>query len=349
MSYKTLLFIALGLGFLYGLFTIGFPFLLAIVIAISVEPANALLMRTMRVSRTAAATMTSTLIMIFILFVLFLIGLKIFTEMAALVQKLPGYIRDLSAYIQNDLLTSLQGRINQFSPIEEEQLADLVKQGTDQLTRMANNLVDVIGTQALNLAEVLTNLFIFFIVFAVAVYLFSYSLPKLKDSFLSLFAEESRSKVDRVLMDLRNSIFGFIKAQIILSGLTYILSFVGLLILDVNYAMAIALMIVVVDLLPILGTGSFIVPWALYNLVIGDVGLAIGLIVLFLFLTVFRRIVEPKIVGDSVGIGPLPALISLYIGFKLVGVIGFFLGPIVVIIYQAMRKVGLLQFKIKLE
>lgn len=349
MSYKTLLFIVLGLGILYGLFTIGFPFLLAIVIAISIEPANAVLMRMLRVNRTVAASITSTLVMLFILLVMFLIGLKIFTELSALIEKLPGYIRDVSYYLQNDLMISLQGFFDQFSPIEEEQIAEMIRQGSEQLASMASSLAENFGKQALSFAEVLTNLFIFFLVFAVAVYLFSFSLPVLKSSFLSLFAEESRSKVDRVLQELKRSIFGFVKAQFILSSLTYILSLIGLIILDVNYAMAIALMIVIVDILPILGTGSFIVPWAIYNVIIGDIGLAIGLFILFLFLTVFRRIVEPKVVGDSVGIGPLPALISLYVGFKLVGMIGFFLGPIVVIIYQAMRKVGLLQFKIKLE
>jgi sporulation integral membrane protein YtvI len=131
--------------------------------------------------------------------------------------------------------------------------------------------------------------------------------------------------------------------------MTYIITLLGLLILNVNYAMAIALLIIIVDLLPILGTGSFIVPWAIYNAATGNLALGIGLFILFLVITIIRRVVEPKILGDAVGIGALPALVSLYIGFKLVGVIGFFLGPLVVIVYQAMRRVGLLEFKIRLE
>jgi sporulation integral membrane protein YtvI len=156
--------------------------------------------------------------------------------------------------------------------------------------------------------------------------------------------------VDDVLQNLRKSIFGFIRAQIILSAMTYCITLTGLLILGANYPMAIALLIVIVDLLPILGTGSVLVPWALFEIVMyGNYYVGFGLIILFLAITVFRRIVEPKILGDAVGISPLAALISLYVGLELVGVVGLFLGPIIVIIYNAMRRVGLLNIRIKLD
>ena len=344
---RSVILAVLGLAFLYGLFTVGFPFLLAIVIAVFIEPANQMLMRWLRVNRLVAATIMSTVVVLLIVLLLFLIGLKIFTEMAALFQKLPMYIKSASAYIQNDLIEMTRGMAGDL--LDEEQIAELLSGLTDQLTGVISRLADVLGSSAFSFAGVLSNLFIFFLVFAVAIYLFSYSLPVLKSSFLNLFAEESQGKVDRVLQDLRNSIFGFLKSQIILSTMTYIITLLGLLILNVNYAMAIALLIIIVDLLPILGTGSFIVPWAIYNAATGNLSLAIGLFILFLVITVIRRVVEPKILGDAVGIGALPALVSLYIGFKLVGVIGFFLGPLVVIVYQAMRRVGLLEFKIRLE
>jgi predicted PurR-regulated permease PerM len=122
-----------------------------------------------------------------------------------------------------------------------------------------------------------------------------------------------------------------------------------LLIIGTGYPLAISLLIVIVDILPILGTGSVIVPWAAYQLVTGDVFTGIGLLLLFIVITVVRRIMEPKILGDAVGIGALSALISLYVGYELVGMVGVFLGPIVVIVFMAARKAGLLDFKIKLD
>jgi sporulation integral membrane protein YtvI len=186
-------------------------------------------------------------------------------------------------------------------------------------------------------------------VFLVAVYLFTLSLPAMKSSFLSLFEDKSRLQVEEVLLSLRKSVFGFLRAQLLLSVITYVLAFVGLLIIGTGYPLAIALLIVVVDILPVLGVGSALVPWAVYQLVIGEVYTGVGLILLFLVITVVRRIVEPKILGDAVGIGALSALISLYVGYELVGLIGVFLGPIVVIVFMAMRKAGLFDFKIKFQ
>lgn len=117
--------------------------------------------------------------------------------------------------------------------------------------------------------------------------------------------------------------------------------------LGINYPLAIALLVTIVDILPILGVGSVLVPWSIYQLVVGDIFTGVGLILLFILITVIRRVLEPKVIGDAVGIGALPALISMYVGFKLVGVIGFFIGPLVIIIYAAMRKAGLFQIKIK--
>jgi sporulation integral membrane protein YtvI len=201
----------------------------------------------------------------------------------------------------------------------------------------------------LGFAAGVPDFFIFFIVFLVAVYLFTLSLPMMKISFLSLFDDKSRLQVEDVLISLRKSVFGFLRAQLLLSAITYILSFIGLLIIGTGYPLAIALLIVVVDILPILGTGSVLVPWAVYQLAIGDAYIGVGLLLLFLVITVVRRIVEPKILGDAVGISALSALISLYVGYELVGVIGVFLGPIVVIVFMAMRKSGLFDFKIKFQ
>lgn len=217
-----------------------------------------------------------------------------------------------------------------------------------KLTDTISTLVEKLSSTVVVFASTLPGMFIFFIVFFVAVYMFSFSLNTMKSSFLLFFEESSRAQVDQVLNNLRKSIFGFLRSQIILSAMTYILSLAGLLILDVKYPMAIALLIIIVDILPILGTGSVLVPWASYLILTGDVFTGVGLIVLFLVITVFRRVVEPKILGDSVGIGALSALISLYVGFKLVGIIGVFIGPLIVIIYMAAKQAGLFQNKIKL-
>lgn len=344
MPIRQFILIVFVLGFLYLLFTAGAPFLLALVAAIFLEPVNQLLIKRVRMNRLAASTITSTVFTVLLLGLAALIGMKVVAELTAFMQHVPEYLKNASGYIQ-DLLEQAQAYTNGGADPVPGQLESWVSNVTDALTKLSGTITNSL----LNFAKGIPDFFIFFIVFLVAVYLFSFSMPVMKQSFLSFFEEKSRGQMDQVLISLRRSVFGFLRAQLLLSVVTYVICFVGLIIIGTGYPLAIALLIVAVDILPVLGTGSVLVPWAAYQLVTGDIFTGIGLLLLFIVITAVRRIIEPKILGDAVGIGALSALISLYVGFKLVGVIGVFLGPIVVIVFMAARKAGLLDFKIKLD
>jgi len=346
MSIRTLIMIALGLGLLYLFFTVGAPFLLALVVAIFIEPLTAFLIRVSggKLNRVAAGTISSTLFTVVLLGLMALLGAQIVSELVAFWKRVPGFVSNWNVYLQ-DAMDNARELYEHLPPETVAQIEAWLSGLGGTLTQAATKLS---GT-FISLAGEIPNLIIFFIVFLVAVYMFSYSLPTMKSSFLSIFAEESRKQVEEVLDNLRRSIFGFLRSQLILSALTYIITLGGFLLLGVKYPMAIALLVVIVDIMPILGTGSVLVPWACYLILMnGDWYTGIGLIALFIFITVFRRVIEPKVLGDSVGISALAALISLYVGLKLAGVIGVFLGPLVVIIFMAARKAGLFQFKIRL-
>ncbi|QAY65090.1 sporulation integral membrane protein YtvI [Paenibacillus protaetiae] len=342
MSLKTLVWIAVGLLLLYLMFTVGAPFLLALVVAIFLEPLTGLFIQRLKWNRLLASAVSSTLFVVMVMGLISLLGFKIVNELIGYSRKAPQYFQNASDLVKS-LMDQAESMYRTLPPDTVAQLDNWLTSFTDWLT----GLVHMLSNSLFTFASGIPSMFIFFVVFLVAVYMISFSLPALKSSILLLFDEKSRHQVEAVMVNLRRSIFGFIRSQLILSSLTYILSLLGLLLLDIRYAMAIALFIVVVDILPILGTGSVLVPWGVYLLITGD-NTGVGLLVMFLVITVIRRIVEPKIVGDAVGIGALPALISLYAGLKLVGVIGVFLGPLVVIIYMAARKAGLFQFRFKL-
>jgi sporulation integral membrane protein YtvI len=180
------------------------------------------------------------------------------------------------------------------------------------------------------------------------VYLISFSLPKIHEKFYDYFKDSSKGKVKVILKDLRKATVGFLQAQLILSTITYFISFIALLILNVDYAMAISFFIVIVDVLPILGTGSVLVPWAMYSLTQGETFLSISLIVLFILIVVIRRAIEPKILGERIGLNPLITLISIWVGFKVLGILGVFLGPLLVILYKALINAGIIKYKVQI-
>lgn len=336
--------IVFSLAFLYLLFTAGAPFLLALVIAIFLEPFTQFLVNRLKINRLIAAVISSTLFTGGLITVVALIGIKIVAELTVFLQHVPGYLQNASNYLISLIETALS-----FSNDGNDPLPGQLETWVAKVTELLTGLSQSASGYLLSFAKGIPDFFIFSIVFIVAVYLFSMSMPTMKSSFLSLFEEKSRQQIDQVLGSLRSSVFGFLRAQLTLSLITYAICFMGLMILDTGYELAISLLIILVDLLPVLGTGSVLVPWASYQLLIGDYFTGIGLLIMFVVITIVRRSVEPKILGDAVGISALSALISLYVGYQLVGVIGFFLGPIVVIVFIAARKAGLLDFKIKLN
>ena len=146
-----------------------------------------------------------------------------------------------------------------------------------------------------------------------------------------------------VLNELEKALFGFIRAQLTLISITALIVLVGLLILRVNYAITISLIIGFVDLLPYLGTGLIFVPWIIYELIVGNFSFALGLGILYTVVIVQRQFMEPKILSSSIGLDPLATLISIFIGFKLIGFLGFIVGPIVLVVLRTFYKLHILQ------
>ncbi|MDP4097921.1 sporulation integral membrane protein YtvI [Paenibacillus sp. P96] len=342
MSGKQLIFILLGLILLYGIFTVGAPFLLAFIVAIFLEPLVGFLMGRLKMSRVAACTVSGTVFLLVLFVLAYIMGARLFAQLIEYWRNAPFYFQSANEFIQHTFVQA-EGLFRQLPPETTNGIGTFM----ENVSSYALSLVNTLSAGVLSFAKEIPNMFIFFIVFCVAVFLFSFSLDTMRASVLSFFEEKSRDQVSDVLVSLKKSIFGFLRAQIILCLLTYVETLIGLLILGVDYPLAIALLVMVVDLLPILGVGSVLVPWAVYLFITGDIFTGIGLLILFIVITVLRRVIEPKVIGDAVGIGALPALVSLYVGFKLVGVIGFFIGPLVIIIYSAIRKAGLFQIKIK--
>lgn len=120
-----------------------------------------------------------------------------------------------------------------------------------------------------------------------------------------------------------------------------ILSLVG--IMDNGYYALIAVGIAIFDILPVAGSGGILIPWALVSLVTGNYQQAIGLIVIYVVISVIRQYIEPKIVGDSLGVHPLITLMGLYLGYKVFGFIGMFVVPITVMTLKAFNDAGRIQ------
>lgn len=142
-----------------------------------------------------------------------------------------------------------------------------------------------------------------------------------------------------VIQDLKRALVGFITAQFTLISITTCTILIGLLVMKVKYSITIAAICGLIDIIPYLGTGIIFIPWIIYEFMMENTHLAIGLSVLYLVIIVQRQIIEPKVLSSSIGIDPLATLIALFIGYKWFGFLGLMIGPIVLVIintlYQA--------------
>lgn len=144
-----------------------------------------------------------------------------------------------------------------------------------------------------------------------------------------------------VYRSLKQAVGGYFKAQFKIEVWIYVLMLIGLMILRVDYAFLIAFLIAVLDFLPFLGMGAVFFPWAVLKLLSGDYVMAIGFLVIWGVGQLVRQLIQPKIVGDSIGMAPIPTLVLLYVGYKAAGVIGMILAVPIGIIVVNMNDAGL--------
>lgn len=320
------------------------PLIFAFLTAVLLEGIVKWCMENLKFSRVQAVVAVCTGYVFFLMVVGYYFVSTLIEQTISLSQKTPTFAKDFYHSVVLPLIRKWEFYSKNL-PVE------VIQSLKNTLEKNINN-IDVFLQSFLqdmfSLAAAVPGFLIEFIIYLVALFLLSFDLPRLKSKVEAHMKDETREKVYLVTNQLNRAGVGFIKAQIILSFVTFVLAFTGLLILKAPYAALLSVLIVIVDILPILGTGSVLVPWAVVAIFQGNTFLGIGLIILFLVITVIRRIIEPKVYSSSLGISPLASLVSLYIGFKILGIAGIFIGPVLVIIYDTLKRGNIIKIDFKI-
>ncbi|MFC0296155.1 sporulation integral membrane protein YtvI [Geobacillus jurassicus] len=319
------------------------PLLFALATALLLEPSIRRLQENYKLKRAHAVTAIFSLFIIILGLSLYLLVVIFVQQVMALSQKLP-YVLSEATKVLDRLIQTWQS----YSSSIPQEIIDSLERGVNTVQQMLLSFATNLTQSLVHYIAAIPAFLIHFLVYLIALFLICLDLPRLKQGMRRYLSERTQQRLGMVVAQLSKAGIGFLKAQFLLSLITFFLALAGLLLLGVDYAALMALIIVVVDILPILGTGSVLVPWGLISMANGDNTLGIGLIVLFVVITVVRRIIEPKVFSTNLGISPLAALVSVYLGFQLLGFIGLFVGPVVVILVEALAKAGVIQWKIKL-
>lgn len=146
-----------------------------------------------------------------------------------------------------------------------------------------------------------------------------------------------------------NTLPKFVLSYVAILCLTFIELYIGFVLLRIPYAGLLALVIAILDIFPILGTGTFLIPWASINVITGDYTLAFGILILYITITIIRNIVEPKLIGNQMGLHPILTLASMLVGLKILGIWGLFGFPIAISLFKKLNDNGTIHFLIKGE
>ncbi len=322
------LFIALKLSIFY------MPFLVAFIISLIIEPAIKFIMRKTKLTRRSSSIIIFIFVSSIILGSLAWILITLFSESSSLLQGLNDYFD--KAYIQFQALI----KSFQFDKIHlSDEILNVIQDSTGDLLQTASNWLRNSLTGLINLVTSLPSIAICIGITVVALYFICVDKIYILDQIEHHLPKIWVKKIGRHLKDLIQTLGGYLKAEATLIFVSFIISLIGLYILqftgfNIQYPLLMALFIGFIDALPILGSGTVMIPWAIICAINGEINLGIAIIVLLIIMSVARQVLEPKLVSKNIGVHPIFTLIAMYTGFKIIGIMGLLIGPIVLIIVK---------------
>lgn len=326
--------ILLGLYIAFRLFTFYMPFLIAFILSLIMEPLIRFVMRKTKYSRR-----TSSIIIFVIVSVIILGGLAwgiitLFSEASNLLDDLNFYIDKAYNLFQN--LT----KDFHFEKVHlPEEIMTILQNSTDGVFSSVSTWVRNFLNNLIGIVSAIPNIAIYFAITVMSLYFMCVDKIYILDQIEHHLPKTWVMRLGKHMRELIKTLGSYLKAEATLILVSFIISIIGLYILKfcglaIEFPLLIALGIGFVDALPILGSGTVMVPWAILSALNGDLKLGIAILVLFIVMSVVRQFLEPRLVSKNIGVHPIFTLIAMYTGFKLMGVIGLLIGPIALIIFK---------------
>lgn len=322
------------------------PFVVGYIISLIANPLVHFFEKKLKIVRKHGSIIIIIAVLVVVVLVLYLAGAKIVEEIANLINHLPQIYSGLT---------------KEFSTIGENLstfVARLPKDMQENIAAVTSNFSTYVGDfvqaaseptfeAAGNFAKNVPGTLIGIVVGLLAAYFFTADRDMLMAGLKKYTPQTIQKRVGDVLSDLKRVVGGYFKAQLKIMVVVYIILVIGLLLLGVDYAFLVAFGVAFLDMLPFFGTGTVLGPWAIIKILSGDYKMAIALIVLYAVTQVVRQLIQPKIVGDSIGMNPLLALFFMYVGYKFFGVIGMIIAVPFGMILINLIKSGLFEPQIK--
>ena len=313
------------------------PFVIGWIIAMIANPLVRFLESRLRIVRRHSSALIVVLVLAAVIGLGYFLISRLLWQAFELAKDLPALyvaaseeLREISARFDDVfrmLPVSVQDAWNNLAGNVGQSMSVLVQ-------KIASPTVEIAGNVAKSIPKILVNV----IVTILSSYFFIAERDKIIE-FWRRYIPDGGSRYYRYLKgDMKRLVGGYFLAQFKIMFVVAAILLAGFFILGIKYSFLLALLVAILDFLPLFGTGTVLIPWAVVKLLVGEYPMAVGLILLYVLTQVVRQVIQPKIVGDSMGFPPLMTLFFLYLGFKLHGISGMILAvPIGILVIDLFR------------
>jgi len=317
------------------------PFIAAYGISCMVRPIAQFLSKKYRVRKKAANVISYFFILSTAGLFLGYIVMRIITELVNFAREVPSFVEELPDFYA--LGDNIRQILTSFIPTDFAGIISDISLSIEQslynaLSTISGNILSGVA----DFAATLPDLGLFAIVFILCSFFFSVDYDRISVAIMLQVPKSMRDKTIKAKDYAFTALLKYFRGMLTMSVIVYVLLLTGFLILKMNYAYLSALLVAIVDFFPLLGTGIILIPWGIFNILTGRFFTGIGLLAVWGCVMLLRQLIEPKVMGKALGLHPLITLIAAYTGYKVYGIIGAILFPILTLVISYLNNAGVI-------
>lgn len=323
-----------------GIRMLGFfmPFVIGWFIAYVVSPLVNWLEKRIKIRRKLGSGLIIVAVLAVVCLLIYLAGQLLVNEVSSLIQNVPSMYHDLENGMEK-IGNSFEGILKMVPPSVQESWTEMTTDFDRTMAQIMGKISDPTVTAVGNFAMKIPTVLVSTIVAIVSAYFFISDREEVIAWSKKVAPEPLVRRMTLVMDNLKYAVGGYFKAQFKIMVVIFGILLVGFFVLQVHFQFLLALLIALLDFLPFFGTGTALIPWMVYKVLVGNYKMAIGLVVLYAVTQLVRQVIQPKLVGDSIGMKPLVTLVLLFVGYKIGGIIAMIfavpIGMIVINLYKA--------------
>jgi sporulation integral membrane protein YtvI len=312
------------------------PFVIGMIIAVIFRRPIDFISKKTRIHRTAVSIIILLLLYGLLGFIISMAGFKTAAFLGDLLGNVPKVIDESIKPAIKDLTDKLSNQ----SPNLKIYIDNFMNNLNDSIFNYITNASSAILSKLTSLAGQIPSLLIKLIFTIVSSFFFTIDYYRMTRFIVGQFKGERREMILKLKDNGLGTLGKFIRAYSIIISVTFSELSIGFWIIGISNPFLFGLLVAIIDILPILGTGAVLLPWSIISLIMGNTKVGIGMLILYIVITAVRQTIEPRIVGQQIGLHPIVTLLLMYVGAQLMGVLGLLLLPIIATLLLKLNEEG---------